>query len=318
MKFISKFLSVAALLLMGLAHALTPEPGLWVNPNAAGTGYNIEVQDNILAITIYSTDRTGAPVYYLAAGTMVGDNKFTGPMLRFSNGQCFNCTYQAPQVIQDGTISLTFTTSGTALVSVNSGTSYLISRYAFGINAASPYVLFGEWGHVQGTQSYPIYFAERIQLGATYVYSGLTYAVGSRSGSTGNLALGYLDADGYFYQLLDSSTSYYQFSKFRLSGLNTIEGSLWTYLKTGVPSGTGMPFYANRIRSATAVQTGVGPGINTKSAVDQAAADAHFEQQNMLRANAQNLVPGAKAAETDPGVVSIANMLQQALRNPAP
>lgn len=318
MKFVSKFLSIAALLLMGLAHALTPEPGLWVNPAAAGTGYNIEVQDNILAITIYSTDRTGAPVYYLAAGAMVGDNKFTGAMLKFSNGQCFNCPYQAPQVVQDGTISLTFTSTGTALVSVNNGAAYTISRYAFGINSAAPHVLLGEWGSVQGTQSYPLYYAERIQFGSTIVDSGITFAVGNRSGSVSSNAIGWLDPDGYFYTLLNSSTSYYQISRFRFSGLNTIEGWYWLYLKTGTPSGLGIPFYATRIRSATAVKTGIGPGINTKSASDPSEIDAHFEQQNRLRATAPNTAQEAKAAEIDPSVVNAAALLQRVLRNQAP
>lgn len=317
MKFVTQFLSIAALLLMGLAHALTPEPGLWVNPNAAGTGYNIEVQDNVLAITIYSTDRLGAPVYYLAAGAMVGDNKFTGPMLRFSNGQCFNCPYQAPQVIQDGTISLTFTGAGSALVSVNNGAAYTINRYAFGINTGFPQVLFGEWGHVQGTQSYPIYFAERLQYTATYITSSNTYADGFRSGSYANGSLAYLSTDGYYYSLLDSSTSYWQFSKFKFSGLNTIEGTVWTYLKGNSPTGSGLPFYANRIRSASSVITGVGPGINTKSAVDQADTDAYFQHQNALRVTAANATAGAKAADTDPAVVNMATMLQQALRSSA-
>jgi hypothetical protein len=318
MKFLSKFLSIMILLSAGLAQAMTPESGLWTNPSASGTGYNIEVQDNVLAITIYSTDRTGAPVYHLAAGAMVGDNRFTGAMLRFANGQCFNCPYQAPQVIQEGTISLTFTSAASASVSINSGPAYTINRYAFGINPNAPQVLLGEWGHVQGTASFPVYYAERIQLGSTLVDSGITFAVGNRAGALSNISVAYLDNDGYFYQLLNSSTSYNQFMKFKFNGLNTIEGFYWVYLKTGSPSGAGVPFYATRIRSATAVNTGVGPGINTKSAADHADTDAHLEYLNALRANAANAVSGIKAAEVDHNLQNTASMMQRALRNAAP
>jgi hypothetical protein len=80
--------------------------------------------------------------------------------------------------------------------------------------------------------------------------------------------------------LLNSSTSYYAFYRFQFSGLNAVEGITWTYLKTGSPSGSGLPVVGARTMSFSAVKTGTDPGTNTQVNVDKVIFDAHFEQQN--------------------------------------
>lgn len=249
---------------LGVAQAITPESGLWANPAAAGTGYNIEVQDNVLAMTIYSSDANGAPVYFLAAGPMTGDNQFYGSMQKFSGGQCFGCPYKAPVVTPAGPVSLVFTNAQTANVSINGGAPIPISRVVFGLTPNDASFLLGGWGFVTPASATATYYsAWQFQLKTTDVSNGVTYVRGSNVGRSNRLAVGTLRADGFFQVLLDYpfDPDTYLLFQFKLTTLNVVEGVFWKYPKTGGPTGVGLPFFGIRSQSAALAATGVGPGI---------------------------------------------------------
>lgn len=266
----SKVFTILSLLfaLVGPAHAISPESGWWWNPNASGSGYNIEIQDNVLAVSAYVFDGSGAPTYYISAGAMSNDSTYSGSLNLFSGGQCIGCTYKAPTSVAAGTISIKFSTAQNGTLIINGGAAIPIQRFAYGVNTTSPYAVLGEWATTEGSTTYPIYFGERLQFSSTFTSTsdGRLIAAGNRSGNTGatNMVVAYQGTDGVWSLLLDSSSNYYKFYRFTFSGLNSIEGTVWTYLKTSTPSGSGLPFIAFRSQSASLVKTGVGPGAKAQ------------------------------------------------------
>lgn len=93
----------------GSAQAYQPEAGLWWNPNESGSGFTIELQDDLLAFTGYLGETNGLPVWYTSAGRMNGNALYEGELLRFTGSQCAGCTYTGrPQDQRVGTIRLTF------------------------------------------------------------------------------------------------------------------------------------------------------------------------------------------------------------------
>ena len=263
---IKLFLSFILLFLTGQAHAISPENGWWWNPNASGTGYNIEIQDNILAVSTYVFDPAGAPFYYISAGLMSNDKSYTGSLDLVSGGQCIGCPYKAPTRATVGTLSLYFSSPTNATLSINGGATIPIERLAFGINTAAPYKMLGEWAFIDGSSLFPVYFGERIKFNSTSTSTdGSLFAAGSRSGSSSNTAVSSITSSGKWSLLLDSSSSYYKYCTYTFTGLNTIEGTSWTFLKSSAPTGSGLPFIAFRSQSASFVKNGIGPGMQGRS-----------------------------------------------------
>jgi hypothetical protein len=93
----------------GSAQAYQPEAGLWWNPSESGSGFTIELQDNLLAFTGYLGEPGGAPVWYTSAGFLSGNALYEGPLLRFTGSQCAGCAYTGlPSNRQVGTLRLVF------------------------------------------------------------------------------------------------------------------------------------------------------------------------------------------------------------------
>ena len=93
----------------GSAQAYQPEPGLWWNPNESGSGFTIELQDNLLVFTGYLGETNGLPVWYTSAGFLNGNALYEGDLLRFTNSQCAGCSYSGPPQNQRvGTLRLAF------------------------------------------------------------------------------------------------------------------------------------------------------------------------------------------------------------------
>ena len=72
---------LATLLIGGLAGlgatsaaAYEPESGLWWNPSESGTGYTLEIQDNLMALTVYGGAQNGAAKWYSAVGFLTYSN----------------------------------------------------------------------------------------------------------------------------------------------------------------------------------------------------------------------------------------------------
>jgi hypothetical protein len=104
---------------VGPPPALTPQIGLWWNPNESGSGYAIDYKHGVIVMTVYSYTTTGLPQWYLAFGPLSGDT-WTGTLFKYTNGQCISCAYQ-PELdngSNDGTVTVVFS-------SPTAGTMYL-------------------------------------------------------------------------------------------------------------------------------------------------------------------------------------------------
>jgi len=312
---LSKFFAALLFLLSamaGRAQAITPENGWWWNPNASGSGYNIEVQDNVLAMSAYVFEPSGAPVYYISAGLMSSDRTYSGSLDLVSGGQCIGCAYKPPTTASIGHIAVQFDSASTGTLSINGGAAIPIQRLAYSLNMTSPYAMLGEWALIRGSASFPVYSGERIQLGATYrsTSDGALYASGNRSGSTPDVALTRQDTNGRWYMILDSSTSYYQYFEFGFSGLNAIEGRSWTILKTSTVSGSGTPFIGFRSLSASAVKSGVRASGTTETAkhhVVSSAVDAALRDE-LLSMTPENARSDVGQPLTDDALIALETM----------
>ena len=251
---------------------IIPESGSWWNPSASGSGYNIEIQNNILTFTAYVYDAAGAPTFYISVGTLSGDRSYNGTLVRVSNGQCIGCAYRTPISANVGTVIIEFENATNARLILNGGSAIPIQRFAYGINLNAPYSMLGEWALVSGSAS-AVYAGDRVGFSSTQTLSGTLAAVGSRTGATDRVAVAYLDvASGAIAVLVDSSSPNYDLYIFNFAGLSVIEGNYWTFLKTGAPTGTGNRFIGFRSKSASLVATGSGPGLS--SGIDHSLASA--------------------------------------------
>jgi len=135
---------VLLLLLTSPAYALIPASGLWWNPTISGSGFEIDLQGQTMALTAYDYDHGGAPLWYLAAGDYDDTTQtFTGDANTFAGGQCLGCGYTSPVAMPAGLFSVTFTDAEHATVSFPGG-SYPIEHFAYGYASKLDYLL-GEW-----------------------------------------------------------------------------------------------------------------------------------------------------------------------------
>ncbi len=141
-----RFAALALGLSCGAAHAFTPESGFWWNPNEAGRGYNIEIQDNVLALSVYAFANGGAATWYTSAGTLQGNARYTGQLDAFTGGQCLSCNYNgfpATQTGAGGPVSIVFNTETTATMTIG-GRTFNIERQNFRLGDKTELML-GEW-----------------------------------------------------------------------------------------------------------------------------------------------------------------------------
>ncbi len=161
----------------------------------------------------------------------------------------------------------------------------------------------GAWAFVTGSAASPVYTGERLGFAQTFTNSdGFLMASGSRTGSASNAAIARQEADGSWYILLDTSPTYYDFYSFRFSGLNTLEGRVWTFPKAGSMSGGGNAFVGLRTGSATSVATGSGPSLQKL---------ANLTNMNTYDSTAAVRAQASAADSLDPAV---AQMLDKARR----
>jgi len=135
--------------------AFQPRTGHWWNPAESGRGFNIDVQDGVLVVAIYTYQAGGAAQWYLASGPMTNSGKnFTGTLDKYQGGQCISCSYSGrPSLVgNDGTISISFTSETTATVTLPGGRTTNIQPYNFGFGDP-PQGLLGEWVFVHDESS---------------------------------------------------------------------------------------------------------------------------------------------------------------------
>lgn len=138
-------LTLAALLSINSAFAITPETGWWWNPQESGMGFNIEDQNGTVVIATYVYDDGGNPIWYSGAG-QIDENSTVAINLQISrNGpSCPTCPYQAPTTSDAGMpITLQFTSRGEGSVSWQGNTTP-IQRFDFNYGTGLQ-MLIGKW-----------------------------------------------------------------------------------------------------------------------------------------------------------------------------
>ena len=242
------------------AGAVIPENGWWWASNESGRGFNIEVQNNLLFFAAFAYEANGTPAWITSGGSMTSDRDYSGALIKFTGGQCFGCAYVAPTQVAAGNMTLRFTSSQTAILTIN-GTSINVKRFDFWLNEFAPDAMQGEWSYVIG-ESGQVFDAERIQYRVKASDSSGQYIGGSRVGTTSSsnpAVVRYDSSRATWIALLDSSTSFYRYFEFNQTGFNRIEGSYWLYAKGGAPAGNGTFVQGYRSGSAAFVTTGSGP-----------------------------------------------------------
>ena len=106
--------------------------GLWWNPGESGSGYNLDVKNGILVVTVFSFKANGEPQWYIASGPMV-DNSFAGTLNKYIGGQCISCLYQGlpASAGNDGQIAIEFSSPTSATLWLPGGRVTQIQPQAF-------------------------------------------------------------------------------------------------------------------------------------------------------------------------------------------
>jgi hypothetical protein len=111
---------------------VVPDVGLWWNPGESGSGYNLDVKNNVLVVTVYSYNANGDPQWYIASGPIV-NNSFSGTMNKYIGGQCISCAYKGlpTSAGNGGVIGIDFASTTSATVFLPGGRVTRIQPQAF-------------------------------------------------------------------------------------------------------------------------------------------------------------------------------------------
>lgn len=284
-------LALATLFAVSPVQAYTPESGIWWNPSQPGSGYTIEIQDNLMVMSYYGGDAQGRSTWYTALGFLNGNALFDNKPLDLTIGsQCVGCPYTVAPTIQagaGGTVRIAFNANDNtkATLTWGNGRTVQIERYAFYLKrpedtAATPLAvtkMLGEWQAVMD-------FSKNAQASVDYYGDVLVFdefsfdtpsnrwyfdgcrADNSEDGGCSQNALAFHSASGFFDNasglhaiVVDDTTANYVLY-LTDTGTNAAEGEITVYPKGTNPSNyDAYPMRAFRTASRTYVQQGVGP-----------------------------------------------------------
>lgn len=110
-----------------------PQSGWWWHPAEGGRGYALEFQGDQLFLIAFMYDDAGAPVWYLANGTMRTPTRFEGRWLRFADGQALGQAARAPRQLEPdaGALTLDFNASDRGILTLPNGRTLSIERFPF-------------------------------------------------------------------------------------------------------------------------------------------------------------------------------------------
>jgi hypothetical protein len=113
--------------------ALTPQIGLWWNPNESGSGYAFDYKHGVLVVTVYSYLPNGTPQWYLASGSLSGST-FTSTLDKYVAGQCIACAAypgRPSNTGNDGAVTIIFSSPTSATMYLPGGRVTQIQPQAF-------------------------------------------------------------------------------------------------------------------------------------------------------------------------------------------
>lgn len=74
------------------AAAFQPRTSLWYDTGESGDGFNVENQNGVLVLAVYSQMGNGDSERNLASGAMTNtDHTFTAMLDEYCNGRCISC-----------------------------------------------------------------------------------------------------------------------------------------------------------------------------------------------------------------------------------
>lgn len=125
-------------------NVIVPENGWWWNSEFPGGGFNIEDQNGIIFLAMYTYDQSGNPIWYSGGGQLI-KNVAHIDLHSFSSGSCPHCPYHPSEVNPVWeTIELTFTSPEKGEIKWSGGDTTTIYRFNYGFGfGLDP--LKGEW-----------------------------------------------------------------------------------------------------------------------------------------------------------------------------
>jgi hypothetical protein len=130
-----RLMVVALLMFMSLAHAYSPEAGLWVideeNNGLPGRGFVFDVQGRTLVVAFYGYGTSGSPTWYLSAG-QVSNNVFSGSLDTYAGGMAFGANrHSAYSTGSSGTVAISFSSASRGAIILPGEGAKAISRVNF-------------------------------------------------------------------------------------------------------------------------------------------------------------------------------------------
>ena len=138
------------------AVAFTPESGLWWNPAEDGSGYAIEIQNDVLTVLAFTYHGDGKSAFYSSAGRMERTTVYRAVLDGYRSGQCLGCAYTGRPVAligEAGPILIEFQSTTRARLTI-AGRTIPIERFDFAVGGPYNY-LYGQWQVVIDVSSSP-------------------------------------------------------------------------------------------------------------------------------------------------------------------
>lgn len=123
-------------------HSFAPSDGMWWNPDRPGSGLVLEMKESVLAVTLFTYDANGDPIWYLASGNMETPRRFSGEILEFGEGKPIasrDVAHFQPEIVNSREIAIDFHSANFATVAIGNGESFEIQAINFG-HQSSPRV----------------------------------------------------------------------------------------------------------------------------------------------------------------------------------
>lgn len=228
----------------------TPRPDAWAIDSELdgrpGRGMQIDVQNNVLVLTLYAYDDTGRGTFYLTAGQLDANAHFSGELKFYDQGTPLGGVVRnAREAGTAGTIELDFSDGAHGTIRLPGEAPLAISKLNFGVPAGAEGLL-GEWLFVDGTEPAPLE-SRRLDLDTTApAFANFPEGV-ARSTAESQVLCGRTSNGGNAHvecQILDDNGLPAHYYRWELSG-NEGDG-----IHENVFSGLVLPMRAWRLRSA--------------------------------------------------------------------
>lgn len=90
-----------------------PNTGLWWNPTRPGSGVTIDRQGDMVTAAVYGFDQNGQAQWLVGSGQLQ-DSVVVAPLFSATDGACFNCPFQSPELTAQQVATFEFTSSDSA------------------------------------------------------------------------------------------------------------------------------------------------------------------------------------------------------------